>query len=186
VVDLGGLGIHLNLDKLATAVGEHGRVLVRTHYSLSTPMPQVCSGRVVDASSHPRVEDLLLAADVLITDYSSIMFDYANLDRPIVLLTADKRQYDAARGTYFDITEFPPGLVAHAPEDVMAAMQTGSFAEAEAAKHRQLFREKFCEFDDGQAAERVVRTVYLGEDDIPPIMPLADRTPAPSPYWHGR
>jgi CDP-glycerol glycerophosphotransferase (TagB/SpsB family)/glycosyltransferase involved in cell wall biosynthesis len=186
VVDLGGLGIHLNLDKLATAVGEHGRVLVRTHYSLSTPMPQVCSGRVVDASSHPRVEDLLLAADVLITDYSSIMFDYANLDRPIVLLTADKRQYDAARGTYFDITEFPPGLVAHAPEDVMAAMQTGSFAEAEAAKHRQLFREKFCEFDDGRAAERVVRKVYLGEDDIPPIMPLADRTPAPSPYWHGR
>jgi CDP-glycerol glycerophosphotransferase (TagB/SpsB family) len=134
---------------------------------------------VVDASHHPRVEDLLLAADVLISDYSSITFDYANLNRPIVLLTDDQRQYEADRGTYFDITEFPPGLVARSADELMAALQTASFAKAEAAKHRQLFREKFCEFDDGRAAERVVRKLYLGQDDVPPITPLADRTPAP-------
>ena len=109
VVDLGGDGIHLDLDALAAAVGDHGRVLVRTHYSLSKPVPRAHSDRVVDASDHPRVEDLQLAADVLISDYSSIMFDYANLDRPIVLLTDDKGQYDADRGTYFDITELPAG-----------------------------------------------------------------------------
>jgi CDP-glycerol glycerophosphotransferase (TagB/SpsB family)/glycosyltransferase involved in cell wall biosynthesis len=178
VVDLGGNGIHLDLDQLAAAVGDHGRVLVRTHYSLSKPPPAHCD-RVVDASHHPRVEDLLLAADLLISDYSSITFDYANLNRPIVLLTDDQRQYQAHRGTYFDITEFPPGLVAGSAAELMAALQTGSFAKAEAAKHRQLFREKFCEFDDGRAAERVVRKLYLGQDDVPPIIPLADRTPAP-------
>lgn len=182
LVDLGGTGIHLDLDKLASAVGDHGRVLVRTHYSLSKPVPRAHTDHVVDASNHPRVEDLLLAADVLISDYSSIMFDYANLDRPIIVLTEDKRQYDAARGTYFDITEFPPGLVAQSSGELLTALQTGRFAQAEAAKHRQLFRERFCEFDDGRAAERVVRKVYLGEDDLPPILPLADRTPAPSAY----
>ncbi len=181
LVDLGGDGIHLELDRLAGAVGDHGRVLVRTHYSLSKH-PSARSDRVVDASDHPRVEDLMLAADVLISDYSSISFDYANLDRPIVLLVDDLGTYDNTRGTYFDITEFPPGLVARSPEELFAALQTGSFAKAEAAKHRHLFREKFCEFDDGRAAERVVRRIFLNETDLPAITPLADRHPAPSPH----
>ena len=159
----------------------HGRVLVRTHYSLSKH-PSARSERVVDASDHPRVEDLMLAADVLISDYSSISFDYANLDRPIVVLVDDLGSYDTTRGTYFDITAFPPGLVARSPEELFTALQTGRFAAAEAAKHRQLFREKFCEFDDGRAAERVVRKVFLGESELPSITPPADRRPAPSPH----
>lgn len=181
MVDLGGDGVHLDLDQLAAAAGEHGRVLVRTHYSLSKA-PDVHSDRVIDVSQHPRVEDLMLAADVLIADYSSITFDYANLDRPIVLLADDKDAYESTRGTYFDITEFPPGLVARSPEELLAALQTRRFAAAEAAKHRQLFRERFCEFDDGRAAERVVRRVFLGETDLPPIVPPGDRRPAGSPH----
>ena len=181
MVDLGGDGVHLDLDRLATAAGDHGRVLVRTHYSLAKA-PSSQSDRVMDVSEHPRVEDLMLAADVLISDYSSISFDYANLDRPIVLLVDDKGFYDDTRGTYFDITEFPPGLVARSPEELLSAFQTGRFAAAEAAKHRQLFREKFCEFDDGLAAERVVRRLFLGETDLPPVVTLTDRRPAPSPH----
>jgi CDP-glycerol glycerophosphotransferase (TagB/SpsB family) len=144
--------------------------------------PSIHSDRVVDASDYPRVEDLMLAADVLISDYSSITFDYANLDRPIMLLVDDQGAYENTRGTYFDITEFPPGLVARSGEELLSALQTGRFAGAEAAKHRQLFREKFCEFDDGRAAERVVRRVYLGETELPSVVPLAERNPAPSPH----
>lgn len=184
LVDLGGVGIHLDPDELAAAAGPHARVLVRTHYSLATPLPEA-SDLVTDVSGHPCVEDLMLAADVLVSDYSSIMFDYANLDRPIVVLTQDQGRYDADRGTYFDITAFPPGLVARTREELATALQTGRFADAAAAEHRQLFREKFCEFDDGRAAERVVRRIFLGEEDVPPIIPPADRTPAPSPYWLG-
>ncbi|TDO50862.1 CDP-glycerol glycerophosphotransferase (TagB/SpsB family) [Kribbella sp. VKM Ac-2527] len=182
LIDLGGTGVHLDLDRLASAVGDHGRVLVRTHYSLAKGAPDHGSDRVIDVSDHPRVEDLMLAADVLISDYSSITFDYANLDRPIMLLVDDKGSYDDTRGTYFDITEFPPGLVARSAEELFAALQTGRFASAEAAKHRQLFREKFCEFDDGHAAERVVRRVFLDETELPPIVPPSERRPAPSPH----
>jgi CDP-glycerol glycerophosphotransferase (TagB/SpsB family) len=182
LVDLGGTGIQLDLNRLAASVGDHGRVLVRTHYSLSRA-PELQSDKVTDVSRYPRVEDLLLAADVLISDYSSITFDYANLDRPIVLMGADKGFYDNRRGTYFDITELPPGLIARSPAELLNALQTGAFASAEAAKHRQLYREKFCEYDDGRAAERVVRRVFLGETDLPPITPLSERHPAPSPYW---
>ena len=45
---------------------------------------------------------------------------------------------------------------------------------------RTAFRERFCPYDDGRAAERVVRHVVLGETDLPPVVPLADRHPVPS------
>ncbi|HET6742862.1 MAG TPA: CDP-glycerol glycerophosphotransferase family protein [Kribbella sp.] len=124
------------------------------------------------------VEELMLAADVLIAGCSPITFDYANLDRPIVLQPDHDRH-----NTYFDVTEFPPGVVARSTEELLDVLRNGTFAAPEAAKHRQLFREKFCEFDDGYAAERVVRRVFLGETDVPAIVPLADRTPAPSAYF---
>jgi CDP-glycerol glycerophosphotransferase (TagB/SpsB family) len=180
--DLGGTGIRLDLDQLANAAGDHGRVLVRTHYSLSEAPESHC-GKVLDVSRHPRVEELMLAADVLISDYSSITFDYANLDRPIMLHVEDQSFYDGRRGTYFDVTDFPPGVVARSSDELFDALRNGTFASPEAAKHRQLYREKFCEFDDGRAAERVVRRVFLGETDVPAIVALADRSPAPSAYF---
>jgi len=147
----------LDSDRLATAAGEHTRVL--------------------GVEEQSRAEDLMLAADVLVSDHSSIIFDYANLDRPILLLTGDRTD------TYFDVAEFPPGVVARSAEDLFTALRNGTFAAPEAAKHRHLFREKFCEFDDGRAAERVVRRVFLGELELPAVTPLADRSPAPSAYF---
>ncbi|MEV6266402.1 CDP-glycerol glycerophosphotransferase family protein [Kribbella sp. NPDC051936] len=147
----------LDSDRLATAAGEHTRVL-----------------RIEEQS---RAEDLMLAADVLVSDHSSIIVDYANLDRPILLLNDDRTD------TYFDVAEFPPGIVARSAEELFTALRNGTFAAPEAAKHRHLFREKFCEFDDGRAAERVVRRVFLGELELPAVTPLADRSPAPSAYF---
>ncbi|MFF1817444.1 CDP-glycerol glycerophosphotransferase family protein [Kribbella sp. NPDC058245] len=145
-----------------------------SHFDLG----QLTEATVLDVNSGPRVDDLMLAADVLITDYSSLTFDYANLDRPIVLLIEG-----SPGGAYFDITEFPPGVVARSADELVTAFSSGAFAAQEAAKHRQLFRERFCEYDDGRAGERVVRRVFLGEDDVPAITPLAERSPAPSAYW---
>ncbi|MGW6278958.1 bifunctional glycosyltransferase/CDP-glycerol:glycerophosphate glycerophosphotransferase [Kribbella sp. NPDC055071] len=152
----------LDPGRLAAAIGEHCRVVSRPR-----------------SSDHARDEELMLAADVLISDYSSITFDYANLDRPIVLFIDG----DQERNTYFDVAGFSPGLVARSLTELRTAFRTGAFASPEAAKHRHLYREKFCEYDDGRAAERVVRRVILGELDVPAIEPLADRRPAPSPYF---
>ncbi|TDD46160.1 glycosyltransferase [Kribbella antibiotica] len=145
-----------------------------SHYDLGG----LTDAAVLDVNAGPRVDDLMLAADVLITDYSSLAFDYANLDRPIVLLLEG-----SPGATYFDLTEFPPGLVARSADELAAAFHSGAFAASEAAKHRQLFRERFCEYDDGRAGERVVRRVFLGEDDVPAVTPLRERTPAPSAYF---
>ncbi|WP_211303339.1 CDP-glycerol glycerophosphotransferase family protein, partial [Streptomyces milbemycinicus] len=77
----------LDLERMARALGPGFTFLVRPHYFYGAhgAGDGPGSGRVIDVSGHASVEELCLAADALLTDYSSIMFDYANLDRPIVV-----------------------------------------------------------------------------------------------------
>jgi CRISPR system Cascade subunit CasB len=126
------------------------------------------------------VSSLCLASDALVTDYSSLMFDYANLDRPIVIHADDWEAYEAARGTYFDLRSFPPGAVARGEDELIDIFATGHWRGSRSAQLRSAFRERFCTYDDGRAAERVVRRVVLGESDLPPVVPLDERRPVPS------
>ncbi|WP_406727283.1 CDP-glycerol glycerophosphotransferase family protein [Streptomyces sp. GD-15H] len=178
---------HLDLAALADRLGEDTVLLVRGHYFYDGPASPLTAlrrgGRLVDVSSYDPVEDLCLAADLLVTDYSSIMFDYANLDRPLVVHADDWDVYRETRGVYFDLTAEAPGPVARTQEELTEILTTDAWHDASAAKARAVFRRRFCEYDDGRAAERVVRRIFLGQDEesLPPVLPLEERTPAPSP-----
>lgn len=176
----------LDLARLATALGDKVTLLVRGHYfyRAGDRLAELrATGRIVDVSDHPRVEQLYLAADALVTDYSSAMFDYAHLDRPIVIYADDWETYSAVRGTYFDLPSQPPGAVARTQRELTEILRTDAWRDDSVARLRGEFRKRFCDFDDGRAAERVVRHVFLGEDlaELPPVVPLEQRTPAPSP-----
>ncbi|MFG2010844.1 CDP-glycerol glycerophosphotransferase family protein [Micromonospora sp. NPDC048868] len=153
-------------ERLLDVLGPAGRLLIRSHYfhdrELRARRP-ADRDRVRDVSGHPRVEDLYLVADVLVTDYSSAMFDYAVLDRPIVVYAPDWEAYRLARGVYFDVTAEPPGAVATSFADLLDLFRAGGVDSAAARTARQRFRARFCALDDGHAAERVVRRVFLGE-----------------------
>jgi CDP-glycerol glycerophosphotransferase len=146
-------------------LGPAARLLMRSHYfhDRDVAAAVIAAGRVVDVSGHLSVEDLYLAADVLITDYSSAMFDYATLDRPIVIYAPDWDSYRLARGVYFDITAEPPGAVATTFPDLLDLFRLGAVDNDAAGKARGQFRARFCALDDGRAAERVVRRTLLGE-----------------------
>ncbi|MCF1600478.1 CDP-glycerol glycerophosphotransferase family protein, partial [Streptomyces muensis] len=177
----------LDLATLADQLGEDTVLLVRGHYFYDgTPSPLTAlrrTGRVIDVSAYDPVEDLALAADALVTDYSSIMFDYANLDRPIVIYADDWETYRSTRGVYFDLPAEPPGQVARTQRELTEILTTTAWRDEGATKARAAFRRRFCEYDDGHAAERVVRRVFLNEseDALPPVVPLEERTPAPTP-----
>jgi CDP-glycerol glycerophosphotransferase len=151
-----------DVERLAAELGEDFVVLVRTHYFYAG-RPTHAGGLVLDVSAHPSVEELYLAADALVTDYSSIMFDYAVLDRPIVIHAPDWDEYRRLRGTYFDLLTEPPGVVTTTDDGLLDAFRSGAAWSDEAARLRAAFREKFCSLEDGRAAERVVRRVWLGE-----------------------
>jgi CDP-glycerol glycerophosphotransferase (TagB/SpsB family)/glycosyltransferase involved in cell wall biosynthesis len=171
----------LDLERLLRQLGPRFVVLTRAHHSYEAPLTQAAGGRVIDVSDHPSIESLCLASDALITDYSSLMFDYAGLDRPIVIHADDWEAYEAARGTYFDLRAFPPGAVARNEDELIDIFATGHWRGSRSAQLRAAFRERFCPYDDGRAAERVVRRVVLGESaGLPSFTPLADRHPVPS------
>jgi CDP-glycerol glycerophosphotransferase len=149
--------------RLAAALGPHFLILRRVHYFYRGDMPEPEKG-VLDVSRHPSIEELCLAADVLVTDYSALMFDYAVLDRPIVIHAPDWEEYRRLRGTYFDLLAEPPGLVTKTEGELVAAFRSGAFEGPEATRLRATFRQRFCALEDGRAAERVVQAVWLDGD----------------------
>ncbi|GIJ30256.1 glycosyl transferase [Micromonospora qiuiae] len=153
-------------QRLLDALGPSGLLLIRCHYFQEVDRRArhpANRERIVDVSGHPRVEDLYLAADVLVTDYSSAMFDYAVLDRPIVVYAPDWDAYRLTRGVYFDITAEAPGPVARTFAGLLDVFRRGEAYSPAADQARARFRERFCALEDGHAAERVVRRVFLGE-----------------------
>ncbi|HET6652572.1 MAG TPA: CDP-glycerol glycerophosphotransferase family protein [Nocardioides sp.] len=139
---------------LLTRLAPDTVVLVRGHYN-STHQADVFVGdrRIRDVTRYPDIADLYLAADALVTDYSSVMFDFALTDKPQVLLVPDLEQYrDVERGFYFELEAAAPGPMVATTEDVADAL-LGDDGHAVA---RAAFRERFCPWDDGRASARTV------------------------------
>ncbi|MFE3106228.1 CDP-glycerol glycerophosphotransferase family protein [Kitasatospora indigofera] len=155
-----GAFLPLDVEELARRLGPDFTLLVRAHYFVTGGPGDLVTGEdaaeIRDVSKHPTVEDLYLAADVLVTDYSSMMFDFAVLDRPLVVYAPDWEEYQEVRGVYFDLFAERPGAVTTDLEGLTRALLSGDSEPDSRAR----FRERFCPWDDGGAAERVVRRVF--------------------------
>jgi len=160
----GDTSLRIDLADLLGHLPPEYIVIVRAHHTTSLG-PRindlVASGRVVDGSALPSIIDCYLAADVLITDYSSVMFDYAVLNRPIVIFADDWEAYQEARGTYFDLLQSPPGAVAVNQAEIVRIFSNEEFDNEQSRERLAAFRARFCSFDDGQAARRIIERAML-------------------------
>ncbi|GAA4871646.1 bifunctional glycosyltransferase/CDP-glycerol:glycerophosphate glycerophosphotransferase [Kitasatospora terrestris] len=151
----------LDLAELARRLGPGCTLLVRdpgggTGTGAGRPAADREAAVLRDVSEHPVVEDLYLAADALVTDYSPAMFDFAVLDRPIAVHAPDWEEYRQQHGVYLDLPAEPPGPVATGLDELAEALRAGDPEPGLRAR----FRERFCPWDDGRAAERVVSRVF--------------------------
>ncbi|MFH9238737.1 CDP-glycerol glycerophosphotransferase family protein [Streptomyces anulatus] len=144
----------LDPGALARALGPGHTVLVRRH-PLVTGGLQDGPG-VLDVSGHPGAAGLLLVADVLVTDYSGLMFDFALTGRPMLFHTYDLEHYrDTVRGFCLDFETRAPGPLLVTTDEVAQALRdTGSLAARHADAYES-FRRDYCDLDDGGAAARV-------------------------------
>ncbi len=112
---------------------------------------------MLDVSWHPDIGELYLAADVLVTDYSSAMFDFAVTGKPMLFYTYDLDEYKSLlRGFYFDLAPEAPGpLLPTSPEVLDALRDIDAVSERYAERYAR-FRERFCHLEDGRATERVI------------------------------
>lgn len=147
------------LDLPALAQQTDAVVLVRGHSRTLAAGQDATGPRVVDVTAYPDIAQLLLAADVLITDYSSVMFDFTATGKPIHFFTPDLDHYRGElRGFYFDLAARAPGPLSSTQEELVANL--GDVAAV--ARYAQRYVEWQAAFnarDDGHAAERVVARI---------------------------
>lgn len=149
---------YLDLPAFAKELGDDTVTLVRGHSRTLHHGPDVEGSHVIDVTAYPDVADLQLIADVLVTDYSSIMFDFSATGKPIVFFTPDLAHYgDNLRGFYFDLIVDAPGAVTTTRDELVAALRAPDSAAYRARYER--WRARFNPHDDGHASERVVRRI---------------------------
>jgi CDP-glycerol glycerophosphotransferase len=150
----------LDLDLLRTALGEECVLLVRRHPNISDVVRDP-SGWARDVTAYPDIQELYLASDVLVTDYSSAMFDFAVTGKPMLFFTYDLEHYrDVLRGFYFDFEAEAPGPLLRTSAELLAALQSLPEVERKYEALYRDFRRRFCPLDDGHAAGRVVDQVF--------------------------
>ncbi|MEU7582706.1 CDP-glycerol glycerophosphotransferase family protein [Streptomyces sp. NPDC041068] len=146
----------LDFRAAESVLGDDHVLLVRKHPLTAGRLPGARAPFVRDVSSHPRTAELLLVADVLVTDYSSLMFDFAHTGRPMLFHAYDLEHYrDTVRGFYLDFETRAPGPLLASTGEVVEALRDLDAIAARHAEAYAAFREAYCDLDDGRAAARV-------------------------------
>ena len=153
------LGATLDLAALAAALGDQYAVLFHKHARVvSTPAGL---GDARDVSGYPDGLELLLVADVLVTDYSSWIFDFAATGRPIVLFAPDFEEYrDQIRGLHVDLMDEGPGPVVSTTDEVIEAVRDLEGVQTRLQQRYESFVAVYCPLADGRASSRVVERVF--------------------------
>jgi CDP-glycerol glycerophosphotransferase len=163
LLDRGGyrLAELLDLGALGRALGDDHVLLFRKHPRVLDVLPASAESFVRDVSDYPDVTGLLAAADILVTDYSSLIFDFASTRRPIILFTPDLERYrDEIRGFSIDLENVAPGPLLRTTAEVVDALRDPEDVVAAYRERYDRFVESFCSLQDGRAAGRVVDRVF--------------------------
>ncbi|HET6533820.1 MAG TPA: CDP-glycerol glycerophosphotransferase family protein [Actinoplanes sp.] len=154
--------VPFDLDRFAGEFGDRMVLLVRPHYLETVALPPGLAGTVRSVAGVHDITPLMLITDALITDYSSVMFDYALLDRPMLFHVPDFDDYvGQSRGCYFDLAEHAPGPLTHDDEELFSALADLDTVARDHAERRADFRARFGEYDNGHAAKAVVDHFFV-------------------------
>ena len=155
------LNLELDLEALKREFSENFIIILRTHYLITEHLDlSKYNDFVYDFSSYSDISDLYLVSDILITDYSSVFFDYANLRRPILFFVYDLEEYrDEVRGFYFNLEECAPGPLLETNEQLINAIKSTSVGTFVPDQKYESFINTFCSLEDGYAVERVVKVL---------------------------
>jgi CDP-ribitol ribitolphosphotransferase / teichoic acid ribitol-phosphate polymerase len=153
----------IDFGKLYEMCGERSVVLFRMHHfvTVPVPIPPEYADRLLDFKSFPETNDLLHVADVLITDYSSVIYEFSLLNKPMLFYAYDKEAYSAVRGFHRDYDATAPGKVCSTFDELVKALQNEDY---DMSKLEAFQRENFDYLDTG-AADRVIDWLIL--DDPP-------------------
>ncbi|WP_458453943.1 bifunctional glycosyltransferase/CDP-glycerol:glycerophosphate glycerophosphotransferase [Methanobrevibacter sp.] len=153
--------LKLELDKLEKAISDDYIILVRNHYLVTDSNIEDYKNFAIDVSRYDDIAELYLISDVLITDYSSVFFDYANLKRPMLFYMYDLEKYEhTLRGFYIDIEKEVPGPILKTTDEVIDALRNIDRIAFKYSLKYDDFYNTYCSLEDGNSSRRIVEKVW--------------------------
>lgn len=154
--------LQLDLDRISAALAPDQVLLLKAHHLVAARLdPARLPANVVDLSHRDDVTELCRVADALITDYSSVFFDFAVTGRPILFYCYDLAHYAGqVRGFYLDVHDDLPGPIAHDTEELIGQLHALPQVQADYAERYARFQARFCGHNDGLASQRLIETVF--------------------------
>ncbi len=136
---------------------------IRKGMNLSQNLKEIYSNFVFDISRTVPIDDAMCASDMVITDYSSLIFEYALLSRPMLFFAYDLQQYDRERSFYFDYENFVPGDIVKNTEEIYLAIKKNE--KTFDKKKVEKFKTEFMSACDGRSTERIINIIKKGKDN---------------------
>jgi len=155
----------IDIQELKKQIQDDYVLMLRIHpFAVKGLKEDLLDEFVINVSNYPSVEELYLASDIVITDYSSVMFDYAILNRPMLFFTYDLEDYrDTLRGFNFDFVAEAPGPLLKTSDEVIQSIVNIDKVAQEHDEALQKFRKKFCEYEKGTASEQIFQRVMQNQ-----------------------
>lgn len=153
--------LKMDLDQMRVQLGDEYIIILRLHYLIADKLDlQEYNDFVYDASNHSDIRELYIISDILITDYSSVFFDFGNLKRPIIFYAYDIDMYrDTLRGFYFDYENGVPGPITTNTKELINTIK--KFADGDFPEEYSDRLHRFTHLEDGNATKRIVDRVFF-------------------------
>ena len=107
---------------------------------------------IIDLSDSMDINELMIMSDLLITDYSSVVFEFSLMDKPIIMYSPDREEYIKERDFYYEYEEFVPGPIVNNTKELIGKLNSDGWDTKKVSK----FKEKFFDYRDGKSTERFV------------------------------
>lgn len=150
----------IDFDKLYELCGDDTVVLFKMHPWVSepVPIPKKYKDRFADVNKYPNINDLFYVTDLLITDYSSNIFEYSLMRKPILFFAFDEIQYSFSRGFHRDYGESAPGKICYTFDEVLESIKNKDFQYEKVQEYVDLHFDHI----DSNASDRVIDWIILG------------------------
>lgn len=154
--ELNSTDLHIDLSKMYEQFKYEYVLFLRLHPAVNGTFENKYPGFIYNVSHYETINDLLIGADLLITDYSSIPFEFSLLGKPMIFYAYDLDSYAEDRGVWSDYKEQVPGPVVHTTKELIKVMDTGNFQ----IEKVPAFAEKWNKYSNGNAAENLIKVLY--------------------------
>ena len=163
--------MQLDLEKARKELGDNYVLLIRLHHLCAKGYDVPADNEFIfDLTNYTDVQELYHISDMMITDYSSVMFDYALLNKPMMFFTYDLESYsEDTRGVYFDISKEAPGPLVFTTDELISAVKNIDEEIKKIEKRVSDFYDKYLTYECGESAKKVVEEVI--KPSTPPAVP---------------